>query len=568
MPTIRLTQRSASRRLWLSLAVALLFGCFSTVVEAARNPIRSCQNAIDDVGAGLLEKAVRFQQLCLHRKDVGKLPPDTVCLLDGGSVAAITDAKTRTAILTASAKARDILEDRCIGVDLLAPAPEGLGFAGSCPSVNGACSAALVDGTDVIECLVCTHLATAQQAIVLERPNLRSGSPQSNLCPVALEVTGNAGSSKILDIGWTGLGHNATVVSDGTLTFDVDCAATTRPCGVCNVSGPIENLHPNAGDIDSHRCSNDSSIKCKDNTACAIGTTCVFYFGAPLPLSAGGIGTCVVNQIEGSATGTTNIETGAFASTINLRSRIHTLTNADVPCPRCDGDGVPNDGVAGGTCVGGTRNGQACDVNGTSPIPSFGKTSLDCPPAGPISALSIALDGSSGIETQTLSASSPTCNGTIGGNKKCFCPAAGSQPTQPSSCIEDTSTLEDESICAPISPGSNKGQCPISDGRADRVCFPLETFRGCLGNSDCPAPGDTCAVLSRPCYLDNGVIGGSVTAKGVTDPSDGNGIAHPTFAALFCVPPTASPAANAANGLPGLGRLELPLVIKQIVSLP
>ena len=38
--------------------------------------------------------------------------------------------------------------------------------------------------------------------------------------------------------------------------------------------------------------------------------TCEFYFGAPLPLVAGGVGTCVVNQFNGAVSGTANVETG------------------------------------------------------------------------------------------------------------------------------------------------------------------------------------------------------------------------------------------------------------------
>jgi hypothetical protein len=68
--------------------------------------------------------------------------------------------------------------------------------------------------------------------------------------------------------------------------------------------------------------------------------------------------------------------------------------------------------------------------------------------------------------------------------------------------------------------------------------------------------------------LDNGAIGGSVTAKGVADAADAHGISNPTFAAVFCIPPVAQLAINAAGGLPGLGRIELPLVSKEIYALP
>ncbi len=396
-----------------------------------------------------------------------------------------------------------------------------------------------------------------------------TATPSVPPCPVAVEVVGNAGAKKVLDSGWTGLGHNATVVSDGKLTFNVACSGTTRPCGVCNVSGPIQNVKADQGDINPRRCSNDSSTKCTDNSACTGGGTCIFYFGAPLPLAAGGIGSCVLNQVNGSASGTTNIESGAFATTLNLTSRV-ALSSVDSPCPKCVGDNASNDGQANGHCVGegSPRNGMPCDVNGTSPIPSFGSTSLDCPPASLVTSIAINLDGSSGTETMTLTATSPACTGPGAEGKLCFCPAAGSVGAKPNACIDAFDTPDvDESLCLPIAPGSNKGSCqdqPV----VDQYCSPTETFRGCSSNNDCTAPGDVCKPIDLPCFLDNGIVGGSVTALGKASPPNSSGVSNPTFAALFCIPPVVQTAINTAAGLPGLGRIELPLTSKQILSLP
>jgi hypothetical protein len=80
--------------------------------------------------------------------------------------------------------------------------------------------------------------------------------------------------------------------------------------------------------------------------------------------------------------------------------------------------------------------------------------------------------------------------------------------------------------------------------------------------------GDSCIAINRPCYLDNGVIGGSVSAVGKADPSDANGRSEPTFAALFCIPPVGQAAINLAGGLPGLGRIELPLIGQELQELP
>lgn len=394
----------------------------------------------------------------------------------------------------------------------------------------------------------------------------RTPGPTSTACPVAVEVRGDAGNRKVLDSGWKGLAHNATVISDGTLTFSLgNCDSTTRPCGVCDVGGPIQNVDADRGSINPRRCSNDTSIKCTAGSDCG-GGTCEFYFGAPLPLSAGGISTCVTNQVNGAVTGTANVESGAFESNLTLTSKVHIQITVDQPCPTCNGDGAANDGTAGGTCNGGVKSGAPCDVNGTSPIPSFGTTSLDCPPAGQLgSGLTIALAGSSAPETMTLSASSPNCFAVGTAGKKCFCPYMTGEPTAPNACLDDTTTLGTVEACAPVAAGSTKGACTYLP--VDRVCSPLETFRSCTSNSECEAAGDTCVPIQRPCYADNGVIGNSVTAVGEADvPTDG--VAHPTFASLFCIPPVAEPSINAAGGLPGLGRLELPLRTEEIPTLP
>ncbi len=386
--------------------------------------------------------------------------------------------------------------------------------------------------------------------------------PAGSPCPVAGEVVSNAGAQEVLDTGWTGLAHDQTVIQDGKLTFTVSgCASATRPCGVCQVGGPIQNLKADQGDINARRCSGDTSIKCADNSACTGKGSCVFFFGAPLPLSAGGVSTCVTNQISGNVTGTANIETGAFASALNLTSRVYNALELAVPCPVCSGDATVNDGNAAGTCSGGPRQGQACDGNGRSPkFQSFGTTSFDCPPnpGALITALSFSLDGSSGTETMTLTAGSPGCSAAAG--KKCFCPS-DSQATAPNACIDDTSVAGDGTLCAADSP--TQGHCP--EGPVDTVCT-IESFRGCLGDSDCPASGDSCGSAPRLCYLDNGVVGGSVSAFGMADPPT-NGEADPTFAALFCVGKT-NAAVNAAAGLPGLGRIELPLHTKEILTIP
>jgi hypothetical protein len=203
---------------------------------------------------------------------------------------------------------------------------------------------------------------------------------------------------------------------------------------------------------------------------------------------------------------------------------------------------------------------------------------MDCPPnpGSLIATLPINLSNTNtGNAAITLAASSPNCNGAPG--KKCACatcsgnaqrpcrndsdcqtaPVEGTctnnagEPRRPNACVDDTNIGDDCIDTAPL--GDGEGAC--SAGPIDQHCA-IETQRGCLGPLDCTAPGDYCAAANRPCYLDQGAIGGKVEAQGShTLPI--NHWSHPTFASVFCVAPTGSAAVNAVGGLPGPGRLEL-----------
>jgi hypothetical protein len=283
-----------------------------------------------------------------------------------------------------------------------------------------------------------------------------------------------------------------------------------------------------------------------------------------LPLSAGGTSTCVVNRVNGAVTGTANIESGAGASSLKLISSVFLGDTAN-PCPKCVGESGSklNDGKQDGTCDKGARAGQKCDGNGTAVLVSFGVTSLDCPPGGTSAAdLSIDFSGSTGLETRTLDASSPNCNQVSATVEKCFCAPEG-QTTQPNACTDEFDTPDvDESICQPDAGSPREGHCP--GGPVDQNCKKA-TFIGCTSNNDCTTePGDECGAFPRACYLDNGAIGGKVEAQGQPDPPS-NGESDPTFASLFCIGSTRASAVNTAAGLPGLGRVELPLHAKEIL---
>ncbi|MDQ8044897.1 MAG: Ig-like domain-containing protein, partial [Patulibacter sp.] len=72
---------------------------------------------------------------------------------------------------------------------------------------------------------------------------------------------------------------------------------------------------------------------------------------------------------------------GNLAPTVTLNWRVHTGITQDNPCPRCLGDGASNDGVLGGTCNGGSRNGLTIAKPLTIKGAGAGKTIIEPAPA-------------------------------------------------------------------------------------------------------------------------------------------------------------------------------------------
>jgi hypothetical protein len=334
-------------------------------------------------------------------------------------------------------------------------------------------------------------------------------------CPTRINFTGDAADPvSILDTGWTGIAHRAPIISDGSVTVAADCPQTgSRPCGTCPISGPIANL---PGQIDNRRCTNDTSIRCTDNTPCGAGGTCEWFFGSNLPLAAGGVTTCVVNQFNGPVTGTVNIESGEATTNALLTARVYTGIAIDNPCARCVGDTTLNDGAQDGTCDGGTRAGLDCDANGSVPgRPDFGVTSLDCPLSSTVLIATLPIDLSSSTDpvAMTLTSASPTCSGSV--TEKCLCDTcnnAAQEPCQTNAdcpanagapgicgglrCIGGT---EAGQMCQSCSGGTNHGatcqvasQCPGGTCLNPRQCA-AGTNAGatCTTNTQCP--GSTCA---------------------------------------------------------------------------
>jgi hypothetical protein len=435
-------------------------------------------------------------------------------------------------------------------------------------------------------------------------------------CPTTITFAGDAtDAATVLDTGWTGISHRAPAITNSEVTVALSGCASSRPCGVCTVSGPIANPNAGAGQIDNRRCTNDTSIRCTADAPClGGGGTCQYFFGSALPLAAGGVTTCVVNQFNGLVTGTANVETGDAANSANLTSRVYNGIAIDNPCARCVGDATINDGLQGGTCDSGTRLGLACDANGTVPgRPDFGSTSLDCPLASGalIATLPIDLTNATSAVTKTLTALSPGCSGAPG--EKCLCgtcnnlnaepceanadcpdpagptgpicngnrclggtnagapctldsacPGGGlcnkpGEPTKPSACLDNTLTpgvLD----CSDTAPVDGEGEC--TSGPVTQTCSVASGHgqRGCTTDANCGGDPGSCESDNRRCFLTGGLnllVGtNTLVAQGVADAPMAD-VSNPTLGSVFCVGPTGAAAVNNVAGLPGPGRVTI-----------
>lgn len=294
-----------------------------------------------------------------------------------------------------------------------------------------------------------------------------------------------------IDLGWTGIAHRQPWAAEQPIELMLDCAAD----GECAAHGGERGA----------------------------------IFGAPVPLSAGGVPACAVSRLREPLSGHVGATSGCGELRLALRSTVYSAGDLGRPCPVCLGDHSPNDGRAEGHCSGGASEGKPCDANAMSKL--FGATSNACLP------LPAAVIGTLAIDLAPLTTGSvhltadATCVHGRSGLDHCFC------PEQPQANACDSGSCAGKEIC---------------EGPVDGVCA-RQPFRTCnpgSGKTECEAvfPGaGVCEIRVRPCFND------TISATGACDR------ARPTYVALFCAPATQAPGVNSAAGLPGPARLRLTL---------
>ncbi len=383
-------------------------------------------------------------------------------------------------------------------------------------------------------------------------------------CPAGFPVLFNAGygaqlTNSELDSGFNGGAHDVDIVDAFQSAVLTACDSDCDNCVVTE--------DPTPGFC---RCDNDITVTCDEPFAADVddcgGDTCNCFFGPPLALSSSGTPVCVINEITGPLDCNCNGITGECTGNceIGLTSRLHSGIGQTKPCPTCEA----------GTCSGGPRDGFACTVDATHP--DFGPGAIECPPdpGSKISDLAIALNLTHGVASKpfgtqcdaplaSLTCACAVCSGdsTVPCNSDAECAAVGAGVCDsngggaarfPNACSDG--------ICG-VDPDDPSGQEGICTGGSDTVVFCdghlRQSGRGlipCSSDADCDALDPECdggdcgsctLVQGRDCYLD------PIEAAGAPSPYGGD------MGAIFCVPPTASPAVNNAGGLPGAGRVTI-----------
>jgi len=369
---------------------------------------------------------------------------------------------------------------------------------------------------------------------------------------IGSQLTGSS-----LSAGYNGLAHAIDLNDAFHDAVDLDC---NEDCSSCAVSLDARKDQPDS----FCRCVNDSSISCDvvngpDTDDCpALDNRCRCFFGPPLPVSVSSAPTCEPVLIMADYEGTTDVNTGELDQKTLVSALIHLGEVVDRPCPTCEGDVTPNDGVRDGECLGGARDGQPCDTNGVHS--TFGSHSHDCQPP-PVKNIS----GGSGL---LLDFNFTTTQDVLPYNLPCddpgeMCPCRV--------CSGDNSIgCNDDSFCAANGAGTctagggagvHPNACDNLDCGADGFCTegPVRTY--CDGKTHADGRGYITCTTDADCFAhDAGTCSDFQELRCFTNPvvAEGeSGFLGQVLGTAACIGLTSNTAINLASGLPSAVRVIL-----------
>jgi hypothetical protein len=515
------------------------------------------------------------------------------------------DSDVKGKVEKARVKALEGLDKSCVGASFTNIDACGADLAATKTCSETAWADANDDQFQAIYELPTTLCPETIRTTILGGCSLSGESGQGN-CLAGSHKTGT-----ILSVGWTGFAHGVDIVDNYVLAGDVTCPGSEAgACGECTIDG-VSTDSPQYEDF--LRCRNAPWTKCtlpfQNDPLCPSSGACRYFLGPPLAVSAGGTPTCTLNRIDADLSGTVNPDDGTSSFTVGLRAVVHGGFMLTHPCPICRDDVTPQDGVTDGNCLGGVRDGEACDVQGFDlsfarptnlASPNVGP-SLDCPPATLNNysgqGLAITLPLTTGTSTKTAQ---DLCDaGPIG--SMCFCGACSHDPglacetddfcdladdaddgNSSASCngvnagqgVNRKANNCTDSICTPSANPAilDRGTCEnVSD--EDRYCDGAVFANGngvipCTSEADCDSQtimsanpddwicaGNDCGSCTlakqRSCFLSD-----EISVQGTPDK------VTPILAGTFCLPPSSNGGINAASGSPGPGVVQTDTIVE------
>ncbi len=439
-------------------------------------------------------------------------------------------------------------------------------------------------------------------------------------CPSTIDFVAAPGSQALADWGWTGIGHGIDLASGRSLTVQVvapigtDCfflgpiaasagtlanqrcsgntavhcpnapGGTGGPCtglGTCEFYwGPPQPISDGgvsvcmveqiagtvAGTVDpaSGALGRSLPIEHRFYAPFSNDRPCPRCLGDTVPNNGVASGTCDQGARHGlacDANGSTPAFPDAGATSLDcppLPANFQTSLIHDVDgstgisslvlssaSPACSQSGFTTKRCACDTCNNASH--EPCDTN------------ADCPMSGGQPGICGGRRCLNGVNDGAPCNTASICPGGL-------CGRAG-EPTRPSFCIDDTATPGDQAVCVDTAPvGDHRGTCAF--GPKDQTCSASSGHpqRGCTTAADCcddppgcvmdPVTPGECLLVPRSCFLDNGAIGGAITAVGMADPPSG-GVAEPTLAYAYCSDVADPDAYNNILGNPGPVRATL-----------
>jgi cysteine-rich repeat protein len=357
--------------------------------------------------------------------------------------------------------------------DSLAILQEAVGSATACDAKPCICDVNDNGAISAIDALV-----TLKKAVGQDVDLVCDCIPQEAAC-TSVEATILPGS--MLDLGWTGMGHDSSLalgykvgldivsrcVTDGSICEqDSDCPSNGACLRTCDCV--VDTTCELAGPVGPRRC-RSTLAECATNADCPVGVPCDHTFSPPQPFSAAGAPICVMTFLDAPLHGTADYATGeiTFERTA-LRWRQFLGLTLDQPSPRCGPiDQEPTIGEAF-TCEGGQFPGKACSVDAVHPL--FGGVSYECPPS-----LAANISGNGQILRLTALTTSAT---TKTARLPCSDLSFQSHPSR-----GNGKCLDDDTACS-----TNADCMRCSDDPAT----------ACTGNADCEGKGSCAEAPDQP----------------------------------------------------------------------